>query len=175
MEWIGSCVFLPLTFVVLLSAFNGRLCQRLRRSRVIAVLEKKLEDADRCYWLWFALCMLLGVFSRCYRFVELPLGINQDGLMAGTEAYSLMMNGTDQYGTSWPTYFRAWDYAQMSTPYSILMIPFIHIFGLNKLSLRLPMLLVSAPAREAIWSYFMAYKPLSACGNSWFYDITKQG
>lgn len=153
MNWISSYVLLPLTFLVLLAAFSNRLCSGLRRISVIAALEKKLEHAGKYYWVGFVLCMLFGVFARCYRFVELPLGINQDGLMAGTEAISLLMNGTDQYGMSWPAYFEAWGFSQMSTLYSYLLIPFFAILGISKFTLRLPMLLVSIAMLLVMWDF----------------------
>ena len=71
--------------------------------------------------------------------------------MAGTEAISLLMNGTDQYGMSWPTYFEAWGFSQMSTLYSYLLIPFFAVLGVSKFTLRLPMLLVSIAMLLVMW------------------------
>ena len=71
--------------------------------------------------------------------------------MAGVEAFCLLSGGTDQYGTSWPTYFEAWGYSQMSTLYSYLLIPFIKLLGLSKFTLRLPMLLMSLAALPLMW------------------------
>lgn len=153
MEIISICVFLPLTIALLAAAFHEKLRARLLRVAAVEAAEERLSRLERYYWVAFALIMAAGVFARCYRFVELPRGINQDGLMAGTEAYSLLMNGTDQYGTSLPTYFEAWGFSQMSTLYSYLMVPFIRLFGLSKFTLRLPMLLASLAMLPLVWDF----------------------
>jgi len=151
MRNLSVFVFLPLTVCLLAMAFHEKLRGNLLGVKWIAESEKWLGKFDRYYWVMLFIVAGGGILVRCWRFLELPLGVNQDGLMGAVEAYCLYSGGVDQYGTSWPTYFRAWDYAQMSTPYSILMIPFIHIFGLNKLSLRLPMLLVSLLSFPVVW------------------------
>ena len=99
----------------------------------------------------FGLLLAVGAFVRCYRFPELPMGQNQDGSMAGVEAFCLVNKGTDQYGTSWPTYFEAWGYSQMSTLYSYLLIPFVKLFGLSKFTLRFPMLLMGLLTPPLMW------------------------
>ena len=151
MEWMSSRVFLPLMLMLLAASFCDGISSRILKNRRVAVLEEKLAVLRRYEGLAIGACMLLGAFARCYRFVELPMGINQDGLMAGTEALCLMRNGTDQFGTSWPTYFEAWGFSQMSTLYSYLLIPFFAILGVSKFTLRLPMLLVSMAALPLIW------------------------
>jgi len=153
MQNISNFVFLPLTICLLLLTFNEKLRARVLAVRGIAGVERKLDGLKRFYWPAFMLIMAAGIFVRCYRFVELPMGINQDGLMAGAEAYSLLMNGTDQYGMSWPTYFQAWGFSQMSTLYSYLLIPFYKVLGVSKFTLRLPMLLVSIAMLPLIWDF----------------------
>lgn len=143
MEFISRTVLLPVMAALLFVSHHERTRARLMRLRGVAALEKRLGGWKRYYWLIFAMCMAAGVLVRIYRFGVLPLGLNQDGAFAGVEAYCLLQNGTDQHGTSWPTYFEAWGYSQMSTLYSYLLIPFVKVMGLTKLSLRLPMLLVS--------------------------------
>lgn len=124
MQNVSIFVFLPLTICLLVLSFNEKLRKRVLALRIIRAAEEKLGGFNRLYWPAFILIMAAGVFARCYRFVELPMGINQDGLMAGNEGYSLLMNGTDQFGMAWPTYFQAWGFSQMSTLYSYLLIPF---------------------------------------------------
>ena len=153
MENISRFVFLPLTICLLVIAFNEKLRRRVLAVDMAASFEKKLGGLERGYWAAFTLIMAAGVFVRCYRFLELPLGVNQDGTLAAVEAYCLAMDGTDQYGRSWPTYFEAWKFSQMSTLYSWLMIPFIRLLGLSKLTLRLPMLLVSLAMLPLIWDF----------------------
>jgi len=153
MREVSIFFFLPVTVLLLVISFSERLRSRLLSIKWVAAAEKGLGGLNRLYWLAFVLIMAAGVFVRCYRFVELPIGINQDGLMAGVEGYCLMRDGTDQYGTSWPTYFKAWGFSQMSTLYSYLLIPFLRFLGLSKFTLRLPMLLVSLAMLPVVWDF----------------------
>lgn len=153
MQNLTIFVFFPLTVCALFAAFHGGLRKRILSVNAVAAAEKRMGGLQRYYWYAFAFVMAAGVFVRCYRFVELPRGINQDGLMAGAEAYSLMMNGTDQFGTSLPTYFEAWGFSQMSTLYSFFLIPFFRLLGVSKFTLRLPMLLVSLAMLPVVWDF----------------------
>lgn len=152
MEALTNWVFIPLMVVLLAVSFYEPLRSRVLSWRPVAALERRLHAPQgKAYWVVFALVMLTGVFVRCYRFAELPLGLNQDGTMAGVEAYCLLNDGVDQYGISWPTYFTAWGFSQMSTLYSYLLIPFIRVLGLTRFALRLPMLLVSLAMLPLVW------------------------
>lgn len=153
MENISKLVLMPLMAGLLLISFHEKLRSRVLQNRCVAAWEKRLSGLDKYYWPAFCLIMAAGVFVRCYRFLELPMGVNQDGTMAAVEAYSLLRGGVDQYGVSWPTYFSAWQFSQMSTLYSWLMIPFVKLLGLSRLSLRLPMLLVCLAMLPLIWDF----------------------
>ena len=151
MEILCRAVFVPLAVVLLVLAFHDGARERVLNLRGIARLERRLTLSNKGYWVAFGLLLAVGAFVRCYRFLELPMGQNQDGSMAAVEALCLANNGTDQYGTSWPTYFEAWGYSQMSTLYSYLLIPFVKIFGLSKFTLRFPMLLMGLLTLPLMW------------------------
>lgn len=153
MEGISRFVLMPLMAALLFAAHHEKTRARALGCPAIRAIETRLGALERYYWLFFALCMAAGVLVRVWRFGVLPLGMNQDGTVAGVEAYSLLMTGTDQHGTPWPTYFEAWGYSQMSTLYSYLLIPFIKGMGLSKLTLRLPMLLASLLTLPLIWDF----------------------
>lgn len=153
MQILTFCVFLPLTMVLMVAAFNENVRKRILAWGSVRKWENRLVIDERMYWLLFAVIMAMGVFSRCWRFLELPRGYNQDGLMAAVESYCLLKGGVDQLGTSWPTYFEAWGFAQMSTLYSWLMIPFVYLLGTCKLALRLPMLLMGLAMLPVIWDF----------------------
>ena len=149
---LSGYVLILLMAALIFAAYNDRCRTRLLSVRAVASMEEKLQRADgRLYWAAFALCMIAGIFVRCWQFGILPGGLNQDETMAGVEAYCLMRDGTDQYGTSWPTYFEAWGFSQMSTLYSYVLIPFIRVLGLSRFSLRLPMLLASVAMLPVMW------------------------
>lgn len=90
-----------------------------------------------------ALLMLLALAVRVWQFTGVPAGVNQDEAMAAVDAYALAFHGTDRFGTWLPAHFTAWGYGQMSVLMSYLAVPFMWVFGLNTLSIRLPVLIVS--------------------------------
>lgn len=110
------------------------------------------------------LIVLIAVFTllRIYKFGEIPGGAFQDGAMAAVDGKALANYGTDRFGTRLPAYFWAWDYAQMNVLMSYLMIPFIKLFGLNAVTMRLPILIVSILGLGAV--YLITRKLLSFDG-----------
>lgn len=99
------------------------------------------------FWLIF-LCALL---VRGWGFGDIPAGFNQDGAMAAVDAKALADYGTDRFGMNWPVHFTAWGYGQMSVLLSYMMVPFIKIGGLNEVTARLPMLLLSLAGMLALY------------------------
>ncbi len=90
----------------------------------------------------FTIIILLAILSRCYEFLKVPNGIHQDEAYALYESWSLLNFGTDSWGYSYPVYFVSWG-SGMNVLLSYITIPFVKIFGLKLLSIRLPMLLFS--------------------------------
>ena len=88
--------------------------------------------------LLFILILLLATILRFYQLNSLPPSLNWDEISHGYNAYSLLKIGQDQWGSSWPKFnFRAYgDYPTIANLY--LTMPFIYIFGLNALAIRLP-------------------------------------
>lgn len=99
------------------------------------------------FWGIFTLAVLL----RCIRFAAVPDGVNQDEAMGAMDAWALSKYGTDRYGTFLPVHFTAWKYSQMSVLLSYCMIPFLKIFGLHTIAVRMPMLLVSSGAVALVY------------------------
>lgn len=98
---------------------------------------------DRTYVWWVALLLVLAVALRVYRFPEIPYGMNTDGVMSTLDAWALSSYGTDRFGTPYPTMLWGWGYGQQSALYAYWASLFTRFLGLNKLSLRLPMLTVA--------------------------------
>lgn len=94
----------------------------------------KVEKQKILFWA----ILLLGIGARLAFLGVYPVGLQQDEASAGYEAWSLMKNGIDRHGVSWPVHFISWGSGQNAL-YSYLCIPFIRILGLNALSVRLPM------------------------------------
>ncbi len=92
----------------------------------------------------FLVLAIYGLIAiRVIGFGDIPGGVNQDGAMGAVDAKALAMYGTDRFGTFMPAHFWAWGYGQMSVLLSYLTVPFIKIWGLGKVTMRLPMLLAS--------------------------------
>ena len=103
------------------------------------VREKIVENKRRILYI---LILLAGIFARIYRFGSVPGGINQDEAFAAREAWSLLVSGTDSFGYPWPMYLIAWG-SGMNVCNTILMIPFIAIFGQHTWVFRLPQVIIS--------------------------------
>lgn len=88
-----------------------------------------------------ALILILGILVRIAQITEFPQGLNQDEASSGYEAYSLLTEGIDRNGKFLPVHFISWGSGQ-NVLYSYLMIPFILIFGLTELAVRLPMAII---------------------------------
>lgn len=88
--------------------------------------------------LIFLAILLLAAFLRFYQLGSIPASLNWDEVSHGYNAYSISQTGKDQWGVSYPLFnFRAYgDYPTTANVY--LTIPFIKLFGLNSLAIRLP-------------------------------------
>lgn len=83
----------------------------------------------------------IGILIRVWKFGAVPADINVDEAFSGYEAYSLLHYGVDSQGYAFPVYLNAWGSGMNVLP-SLLMIPFLAVFGLKTWVIRLPHLLV---------------------------------
>ncbi len=92
------------------------------------------------HWALFLLILSLGIFARTWEFNHLPPGLNADEASIGIEAFNLYHYGIDRNGVSYPVQFISWGSGQNAL-YGYLLIPFIAIFGLSPVVVRVPMLI----------------------------------
>src|SRR5437879_609494 len=118
------------TNVVIDTFLNQKTKEFLKQ--IVGIMEKVYSKPD----LLFVLIAALSVFLRFYQFPFLPAGLHPEEASAGYESYALLLHGTDQWGNRWPIYFPAWGSGQ-SVLLSYLNIPFIKVFGLTVLGVRL--------------------------------------
>ena len=114
------------------SGETGKKCIAVRKTRF-----------NKVFQVILIIGIIAGIILRGFRFGSVPGGVNQDGAMAAVDAKALADYGTDRYGTFMPAHFYAWGYGQMSVLMSYLMIPFIKLFGMNNITIRLPILIAS--------------------------------
>ncbi len=105
---------------------------------LISMFKKKKEKS---YYLISFIILLIGCFCRLFLIDKYPVGLNQDEASIGYEAYSLIQNGTDRNGFSYPVNLVAWGSGQ-NVLYAYLSMPFIKLLGLNILSTRIVMALI---------------------------------
>lgn len=91
-------------------------------------------------WMLFFI-MLIAIVSRSILIGKIPCGVHADEAFAGYEAYSLVKYGTDSWGYTNPIYLTTWG-SGMSVLESYLMIPFVMLFGLNLITIRLPQMIL---------------------------------
>ncbi len=84
----------------------------------------------------------LALILRIYSLSTVPPHPSLDEVSIGYNAYSILKTGADEYGNKLPVLLRAYDDYRPAL-YVYLVIPFIKIFGLNVLSVRLPSVILS--------------------------------
>src|SRR4051812_21166102 len=78
---------------------------------------------------------LIAFIVRFYGLANVPLGLQQDETSIGYNAYSILQTGKDEYGQSFPLYFKAFGEYKLPGYIYGSVIP-IALFGLNEFSLR---------------------------------------
>lgn len=87
--------------------------------------------------LLFSIILLIAIFLRLYKMNDLPPSLNWDEVSLGYNAYSILKTAKDEWGQFLPLSFRA--FGDYKLPFYIYLdIPFVAIFGLNELAVRLP-------------------------------------
>ena len=121
--------------------------------------DKKVFFKNNVFSILSILVIFIGCFARLIYIDIYPVGLNQDEGSAAYDAWSVANYGIGRNGESFPVHFIAWGSGQNAL-YGYLMIPFIQIFGLTNLAIRLPMALVGCISL-LVFYYFMK----SAFGN----------
>lgn len=95
--------------------------------------------------------LLLFAFGLRLALIEsLPYGLNQDEASAGYDAWALLNYGVDRCGNHLPVLLASWGSGQNALM-SYLAMPFIALFGLSELSLRLVSALSGCAALVFFW------------------------
>lgn len=88
----------------------------------------------------FSAILLIAVFLRFYQISDLPPSLNWDEVSIGYNAYSILETVRDEWGNFLPLSFRAFGDYKLPL-YVYLDVPFVAIFGLNEIMVRLPSVL----------------------------------
>jgi len=92
----------------------------------------------------FIIVFFIAMFLRLFMLGNIPgdSTVYVDEAFSAYEAYSIFETGSDVHGYHNPVYLMSWG-SGMSVMQSYLMIPFIAMFGLTSLAIRLPMAILS--------------------------------
>ena len=124
------------------------------------------------HWTLFFLILSLGIFARTWEFNQLPPGLIADEASIGVEAFDLYHFGIDRNGISYPVYFVAWGSGQNAL-YGYLLIPFIALFGLKSVTVKLPMLISGILTLPLIyWVTYKTFNKLVALISMFFLAIS---
>lgn len=102
--------------------------------------------------LIFVLIILLAVFLRLYNLPNVPPSPSLDEVSIGYNAYSILKTGADEYGNKFPILLRAYDDWRPAL-YVYLVIPFVWLFNLTTIAVRLPSVILSV--LTVIATYFL--------------------
>src|ERR1035437_1339725 len=100
--------------------------------------------------LLLLLIIIVAAFIRLYQIGKVPASPDWDEAALGYNAYSIMLTGKDEYGKFLPVVLQSFDDYKPAL-YSYLVIPFIKIFGLSVVAVRLPSVLFGALSILAIF------------------------
>lgn len=115
--------------------------------------------------LLFATILVVAVLLRFVELSNVPPQATVDEVSIGYNAYSILKTGADEYGTRFPILLRAYDDFRPAL-YVYLVIPFVALFDLSVLAVRLPSAILSTLSVIAVYfliqELFLARGPASA-------------
>ena len=83
----------------------------------------------------------IGIFFRIWRLDKVPIELFGDEVDVGLQAYSILTTGKDYLGNKFPIMFRS--FSEYRLPMQLYLdVPFIDIFGLNEIGVRMPSMLL---------------------------------
>lgn len=100
----------------------------------------KKKGLARAHVVVMCIAVVLGLVLRSIAFPSIPPEVNRDEAALAYNAYSLLQTGKDEWGKPFPIVFQSFgDYKLAGYIYTL--IPFVRVFGLSALAVRLPSLL----------------------------------
>ncbi len=91
---------------------------------------------NKIYFIIVALIIIFGLFLRTVGLEQSPPSLGFDEAALGYNAYSLLKTGRDEYGVFLPLSLRSFNDFKPAL-YSYLTVPFVYIFGLNAIAVRM--------------------------------------
>lgn len=123
-----------------------------------SINKEDLKQYISKYNIIFLIILVIGILIRIVGIANMPNALNCDEASAGYEAFSILNYGIDRNGNFMPAFLVAWGSGQNAL-LTYLIIPFIKLFGLNVIAIRLPMAILG------IISLFIMYSLLKKISN----------
>ncbi len=92
-------------------------------------------------WLIIGI-LIFAAWLRLYNIAHVPPSPSLDEVTTGYNAYSILHTGSDEYGSRFPILLRAYDDFRPAL-YVYFVIPFVWLFGLTVIAVRLPSVLMA--------------------------------
>lgn len=92
-----------------------------------------------------------GVLVRLARLTSLPAGISAEEALVGVQAKALWQTGGFLFGQGLTTQLSQWSGETNGPLLAVLTAPFVGLFGMSKLTVRLPLALLSCAAMPAAY------------------------
>ncbi|MDE7205601.1 MAG: glycosyltransferase family 39 protein, partial [Lachnospiraceae bacterium] len=108
--------------------------------------------------------LILSILSRIIWICQCPAGIHADEAFSGYEAWSLLHYGMDSAGYANPVYLTVWG-GGMSIMNSLLMIPPIALFGLNAVTVKIPVIVMGV--LSVLFFYLLLKKTVNEKAALW--------
>ena len=102
--------------------------------------------------LFLVLIIAIAIFFRFYNLSYVPPQPSVDEVSIGYNAYSILKTGADEYETKFPVLLRAYDDFRPAL-FVYLVVPFVALFDLNVLAIRLPSAILGVLA--VLGTYFL--------------------
>ena len=90
---------------------------------------------------FFVGIIIVALFLRLDQLSQIPPSPSLDEVSIGYNAFSILKTGKDEYGNAFPVLLRAYDDFRPAL-YVYLVVPFVWIFGLTSIAVRLPSVLM---------------------------------
>ena len=135
---MDSLVFLAIAVAILFAAIQ-------RGGDGVRAMSEKTHRAI----CWAAVAA--GILVRLVRLTSLPAGISAEEALVGVQAKALWQTGGFLFGQGLTTQLSQWAGETNGPLLAVLTAPFVGLFGLSKLTVRLPLALLSCAAMPAAY------------------------
>lgn len=109
--------------------------------------------------LYIIIVFLVGLLIRTVFIANIPNALNVDEASAGYEAYSILNYGIDRNANTFPVFLVSWGSGQ-NVLLTYMIIPFIKLFGLTTLAVRLPMAIIGV---ISLVVFYLLLKKITNC------------